>query len=116
MRRGKGCLPGSEEEFAVEGLADGLEGREAEASSGLDNGADIGEERRPPLGPEAVGDPRLRGDRSLAEDRRWPQGLLGAVVRGRHLTIGDEDEEMGPVFQALTPQLDPGGCDRFRLE
>src|SRR3954462_8531134 len=105
MRRAKECLPGGEEEFAVEGLTDGLEGREAEASSGFDNGADIGKELRPPLGPEAVGD--------LAKDRRWPQGLLGAVVGGRHQAMGDEDEEMGPVFQALTTQLGPGRCRRF---
>jgi hypothetical protein len=49
-----------------------------------------------PLGSEAVGD--------LSEDDAGSQGLLGAVVGGRNVTVGNEDEQVLP--EALDDPLE----------
>lgn len=97
-----------EEGLFVEGLSDGLDGGEAEASSGFDDGSDVGEELGAPVGYEAVGD--------LAEDGGGPEGLLGAAVGWRDRPIGHDDEEMGAVLEGLAVQLGTGLDGGFPLD
>ena len=92
-------LCGGEQAFAVECPADGLEGSDALSSAGFDHGSHVCEEFRPLVGAEAVDD--------LEEDFREPQALLGAVVGGRHRTVGDEHEEMRAELHALPAQRHP---------
>ena len=70
----------------MEGEADGFEEADSSSSCGFDDGADIGVEVGAPFGAKAVGD--------LAEDDGGAERLFGAVVGGRDVAVGDEDEQV----------------------
>ena len=72
--------------------ANGVDGANASASCGFDDGADVGVEAGSPFGSETVGD--------LAIDRAGSQGSLRTVVCGLDVPVGHEDEQM------LTEPLD----------
>ena len=74
--------------LACEGEADGLDGADAAASGGLDDGADVCVVGSGPFGSEAVGD--------FAVDRARPQAALGAVIGGLDVAIFHEDEQTPP--------------------
>jgi len=78
---------------------------DASSSCGFDDGANVGIEFGPPLGPEAVG--------HLAKDDAGAQGALRAIVGGRDRAIGEEDEQVSPTALDHRLQLVPAawvGC------
>src|SRR3712207_3081470 len=81
---------------------------DAASSGGFEDRSDIGVEVGAPSGSEAVGD--------LAEDDAGPQGLLGAVVGGRDVAVGDEDEQVLAVFLDDAQELLTGLGVRNDLE
>jgi len=72
-------------------------------AAGRDDGEGRGVEAGAPLGAEAAGD--------LAEDDAGVQRALAGVVGGRHVTAGEEHEQVAPTAGdgAGEPASCPGG-------
>ena len=92
--------PLSDDESAVDQVADGGPGGLALAARGSGDGAIAGVDARPPVGAEAVGD--------LAEDHGRAVLLLTAVVGGRDAAVAEEDEELAAPRLDLALQLASG--------
>jgi len=81
---------------AAERKSDGVDDADPPSSRGFDDGSDVGVEVCAPSGSQAIGD--------FSKDDAWPRGLLGAVVGGRDVAIGDENKQV--LAEALDDALE----------
>ena len=76
--------------------SDGVDDADASSSRSFDDGSDVGVEVCAPSGSKTIGD--------FSKDDARSQGLLGAVVGGRDVAIGDEDKQV--LAEALDDPLE----------
>ena len=95
----------SEHASASEAGSDRSNRGQAAQNAGGGDGTDCGVTLGAPGRAEPIG--------HLAEDHRWPQTLLGHIVGRRHVTAGDEDEQLVPAFLDAAPELE--ACLRIGL-
>src|ERR1700681_1945527 len=76
--------------------SDGVDDADASSSRSFDDGSDVGVEVCAPSGSKTIGD--------FSKDDTRSQGLLGAVVGGRDVAIGDEDKQV--LAEALDDPLE----------